>query len=1572
MNKRGFFSKAVLIIVFVCTFFLAVSISSAFSLPDTGQTKCYSDKGKIKAITCPAPGQSLAQDGSYTINPPSYRVNPDGTVIDNNTLLMWQQVSNFTGTWPASKSYCEDLTLGGYNDWRLPTRRELISIVNYGLIPSCDMATFPSICYAYWTGTTNFCGEPWAVDFFKGNFTILSQTNTAETKCVRGSPLPDADFVNNNDGTVSDLSTNLMWKKEALGQMGWGAALGYCESLTLGGHSDWRLPNIKELESLSVNTLAASKFFTLGTSFPYWSSTTYIATGAGIDYRRTIQSGNAGIYSVNDKNSSNLFVQCVRSSQAPPLLDTQKISVDHTSLEFWYHKNNGITSNRFIISNGGIGDLLVAPISAPSAPFSIISDECSGRILPLLSSCSVTVDFSTSETGTFTDIITISSNDSDHPIETVTLSGNVWEEFYLPDTGQTSCFTTSGYGTTCPAPGNSLTQDGSYNINPPSYSANGDGTVTDNNTLLKWQQEDNNMTYQWDNAVSYCDELTLGGHSDWRLPHKKELLSIVNLQRYNPAIDSSLFPNTKETYWSSTIGDDNEQAWYVRFISDMGFGGLSQYPKSDMKHVRCVHGIETPSIALVDNGNGSVTDLVTGLMWQRAGGYHGNWGSALSYCEGLTLGGFSDWRLPNFRELASIGDKSRYDISNNIAFFDNYCGSHWSSTTVIDSRGIFSFQSYVYVVGFPEGAVGNANFDSFTYPNTRCVRGGNLKPQSGGLKGTVSDSSSGSPLSSVSITSIDVNKSQSAITDTAGKYTISNMTTGLFTATFSKSGYITQTTSGTTSSGQTQTLNVQLSPILPLTLTISSPQNGAVLNTSLLTVTGSVSNNASVRVNGIQAAVSGGIFTAAIPLIEGINTITATASDQYGQTKSQSVTVTLILPKPPQITNISANNITTDSAVISWTTDQPSDSLVEYGETTAYGSTASNTGSVTTHTVTLNNLSPDRTYHFKVISRNAESLSSASGDNTFTTLQFKATTVGDYGNVTVIEVNGNYDAKIPDGSLNTLPRQEIAKEFLRTHQDQYDFIVVVSNFDFAMPQAGAKAFYLEIKNDVQGIGKPIFNNSSLFGSNSKLQGMVDMGNISGLGTGPLDPKFEVTLATLAHEQMHRWGAGVHFRDAAGNISSALLGKDGNHWNYLLDTEGSLMYGNDWKDNGNGTYTSVSASKYYSPLDLYLMGFYDRTQVLPMLLIENPSIDPTGLPAIGSTVSGTSRQITIDDIIAAEGERVPNSAVSQKSFKIAFIFITRPGTFTGNEIQGIENIRNAWAGWFASLTNGKGAIADVAPSISSYLSSPSDGETISKSYVTVKGAIIKSTGNETGVTVNGVPATVYGNQFIANHVPLTEGANTITVTATDTPGNTSTQSLSVTAVTTDNYIRLTSNIESSIAPLEVNLRVDGSFGIDNSNLHIVGPVQPEVLSSTPEEYRLKFTVEGVYYVTASSIGPDGQTYQDTIAITVMNRNQLDMLLKAKWEGMKGELMAGNIEGALMYFAMSSRNRYRDLLAEFTQEQLAGILSNVIGFDIESLNDGSAECEATRNETAGEYSYPVTFVRDGMGLWKIMGL
>jgi hypothetical protein len=178
------------------------------------------------------------------------------------------------------------------------------------------------------------------------------------------------------------------------------------------------------------------------------------------------------------------------------------------------------------------------------------------------------------------------------------------DAFNLPDTGQTKCYRgVSPYDEiSCAGTG----QDGDYNINPMSFTDNGNGTVTDNNTDLIWQKQDDDTYYNWYQATgtvnssynpsggSYknvCGSLSLGGQSDWRVPTKKELITIVDyaIPYPGPTISTVYFPNTKSSnYWSSTtVAGYPVNAWYVYFND--GLVG-TYYKHNDGMYVRCVRG----------------------------------------------------------------------------------------------------------------------------------------------------------------------------------------------------------------------------------------------------------------------------------------------------------------------------------------------------------------------------------------------------------------------------------------------------------------------------------------------------------------------------------------------------------------------------------------------------------------------------------------------------------------------------------------------------------------------------------------------------------------------------------------------------------------------------------------------------------------------------------------------------------------------------------------------------------------------------------------------------------------------
>ena len=170
--------------------------------------------------------------------------------------------------------------------------------------------------------------------------------------------------------------------------------------------------------------------------------------------------------------------------------------------------------------------------------------------------------------------------------------------YLLPDTDQRTCYQdVVPYLIPCEGTG----QDGAYIVNPLSYTDNSDGTVTDNNTGLIWQQQDDGAQYNWYRATGtfsatynpesadVCGSLILGDATDWRLPTKNELLSIVDYEdNTGMKIRTAYFLNAKaSSYWTSTrYATDPQFAWVTAFNT----GYIYFYHRYTAYYVRCVRG----------------------------------------------------------------------------------------------------------------------------------------------------------------------------------------------------------------------------------------------------------------------------------------------------------------------------------------------------------------------------------------------------------------------------------------------------------------------------------------------------------------------------------------------------------------------------------------------------------------------------------------------------------------------------------------------------------------------------------------------------------------------------------------------------------------------------------------------------------------------------------------------------------------------------------------------------------------------------------------------------------------------
>ncbi|MCY3024485.1 MAG: DUF1566 domain-containing protein [Planctomycetota bacterium] len=258
--------------------------------------------------------------------------------------------------------------------------------------------------------------------------------------------------------------------------------------------------------------------------------------------------------------------------------------------------------------------------------------------------------------------------------------------YTIVGTGQTKCFDNRNE-ITPPKPGQPFYgQDAQHPGPAPSYQDNGDGTVSDLNTGLNWvKARGQKMT--WEDAVAGAAACRVGGHSDWRMPAIKELYSLINFNGGCGGTVANSRPYLDTKYFDFAYGDESKgvriidcQDWSATqylgktmsgnptvFGVNFADGRIKGYPKSfpggriAQMYVRYVRG--NPSYGkndFHDNGDGTVTDSATGLMWQKDDSGKGmNWEQALAHAANLKLAGHSDWRLPNAKELQSIVDYTR-------------------------------------------------------------------------------------------------------------------------------------------------------------------------------------------------------------------------------------------------------------------------------------------------------------------------------------------------------------------------------------------------------------------------------------------------------------------------------------------------------------------------------------------------------------------------------------------------------------------------------------------------------------------------------------------------------------------------------------------------------------------------------------------------------------------------------------------------------------------------------------------------------------------------------------------------
>ena len=291
----------------------------------------------------------------------------------------------------------------------------------------------------------------------------------------------------------------------------------------------------------------------------------------------------------------------------------------------------------------------------------------------------------------------------------------------------------------------------------PRFVDNGNSTITDNLTGLMWTKDANlpSGTISWQQALDYVANMNSGngtyGYNDWRLPNIVELDSLQNqgARDFIAWLTGQRFANVQVgACWSSTsYSTDPSYAWIFLLIDQNLFYG----PKADTQYVNlwpvrggqcgidtsvtCLpktgqtityypgddgalqKGVAWPTVRFSDNGNGTVTDNLTGLMWTKdayPAGMTKTWQQALDYVKTVNTGTYTDWRLPNRKELRSLIDYSQLNPAlpqghpfTNVQQSPRYCESTSWQSTEDPPVGVWE-------VGMRDGG----NFDGLKEPTT--------------------------------------------------------------------------------------------------------------------------------------------------------------------------------------------------------------------------------------------------------------------------------------------------------------------------------------------------------------------------------------------------------------------------------------------------------------------------------------------------------------------------------------------------------------------------------------------------------------------------------------------------------------------------------------------------------------------------------------------------------------------------------------------------------------------------------------------------------------------------------------
>lgn len=363
----------------------------------------------------------------------------------------------------------------------------------------------------------------------------------------------------------------------------------------------------------------------------------------------------------------------------------------------------------------------------------------------------------------------------------------------------------------------------------------------------------------------------------------------------------------------------------------------------------------------------------------------------------------------------------------------------------------------------------------------------------------------------------------------------------------------------------------------------------------------------------------------------------------------------------------------------------------------------------------------------------------------------------------------------------------------------------------------------------------------------------------------------------------------------------------------------------------------------------------------------PAVSITS-PAPGATVSGTiTVMVEASDSISGVASvtfyinNQPYSTLNQPPFNFTVdISGLAPGshTLTARAIDRVGNQAEA------------GITITVVVPVRIEITSPTSGVTFNKSNAIIQGIIYNETG-EIGVAVNGVLAEVQGDHFTAI-IPLQLGQNIITATATRPDGLQGQASITINTETQEEFVRLTTTPTSGMLDQAgiLNVAFEAEAYLPNPlssySWDFNGDGTPEITGANSKVVA-QYQYPGIYFPRVTVTDDQGNIYTETTVLHILSREEMDTLLRSKWEGMKTALGQGNISEALNYFITDSREEYQEIF-ELLAPQLPALVSGMREISMVEITGNMAEYYIKRFQRGVDISYFIYFMKDNDGIWR----